>query len=624
MPIISKIEARTPKGRLLHALIFTVLSLGGLTMLYPFVLMISGSLRSELDETDLDLVPSFLYDGDVLYRKFIETKYNQDIQSRNRTHLRQGFSFRDAAVPAEINEHQVNDFYRFLEERPPPRHWQVLGGIYGTRTVPENLRALRQRLIDRFDDNLAAFNRATGAILPSWQSVIVPPPEWHTRRYDYADNALYEIFFEMQEESQPAERIFVSLTGYFLETMVYPVYGQLDTGVFNEAHPGLQIEEYRDFRLPRRVPDEGQPVLRGEWLEFVYEDLNPSFVLLDGVPEAEFRDYLEQVYGTVEELNLAWKRDYRAFTEISLPAGEWLRGSFQTDYYEFLLQREPSELVLTGPEFAWQEWLKEAYGSISRINEAWGSDYRAVSAVSFPLEQVERAYVDANSGRLRFQYSARNFINVFDALFLNGRAFLNTAIFCFLSVALALLVNPLTAYALARFQLPGGYKILLFVMATMAFPPMVTLIPTFIILQELNMMNTFAALVLPTVANGYLIFLLKGFFDSLPQDLYHAAMIDGASEFRIFFQITMALSKPILAVVALMSFNSAYTMFLYPLLVAPREDMWLLSVWLYQYRQVSSMGGVFASVLVSAIPTLLIFIFCQNVIMRGIVVPVEK
>ena len=137
-------------------------------------------------------------------------------------------------------------------------------------------------------------------------------------------------------------------------------------------------------------------------------------------------------------------------------------------------------------------------------------------------------------------------------------------------------------------------------------------------------MNTFAGLLMPTIANGYLIFLLKGFFDSLPRELYEAAQMEGASELRMFFSITMALSKPILAVVALQAFNMSYAIFLFALIVAPEQDMWLLPVWLYQYRETVSMGGVFASVLLASVPPIVIFLFVQKIILRGIVVPVEK
>ena len=108
------------------------------------------------------------------------------------------------------------------------------------------------------------------------------------------------------------------------------------------------------------------------------------------------------------------------------------------------------------------------------------------------------------------------------------------SIYCILSILLALIVNPLAAYALSRYNLPSQYKILLFLIATMAFPAVVTMIPNFLLLRDLGLLNTFAALLLPGMANGYSIFLLKGFFDSLPKELYEAADIDGATEWNKF------------------------------------------------------------------------------------------
>jgi multiple sugar transport system permease protein len=397
------------------------------------------------------------------------------------------------------------------------------------------------------------------------------------------------------------------------------------------------VDTFDDFVLPRHVPGEDQPRLRLEWIEYVTKELNPSFIALRGVPNVRYRDYLRRRYDNdIDALNKVWSRDFSMFDQIHLPHDRWLGGAERTDYGEFLGQTivdaagveqvvipyEQYELV--GPEYTWRAWLRRHYGSVAALNEAHEADYGSFAAVPMPVAQLEMQYALAESGHLRAMFATRNFINVFDELLVRGRAFMNTAVYCVLMIGIALLVNPLAAYAMSRFRLPGTYKFLLVLMATMSFPPMVTLIPQFIMLREMSMLNTFWALILPTAANGYLIFLLKGFFDSLPTDLYDAALIDGAGEFRMFFQITMALSKPILAVVALQAFNAAYVAFLYPLIVCPDENMWLLNVWLMQYQQQVSMGGMFAAVLVAAVPPLIIFLFAQNVIMRGIVVPVEK
>ena len=72
MPIISKVESRSPRGKLLYAAIFLLLTLGGTSMVYPFIIMVTGTMRTEMDETDLDFVPSYLFKPETLYRKFLE------------------------------------------------------------------------------------------------------------------------------------------------------------------------------------------------------------------------------------------------------------------------------------------------------------------------------------------------------------------------------------------------------------------------------------------------------------------------------------------------------------------------------------------------------------------------
>ena len=188
----------------------------------------------------------------------------------------------------------------------------------------------------------------------------------------------------------------------------------------------------------------------------------------------------------------------------------------------------------------------------------------------------------------------------------------------------ALLINPLAAYALSRSKMAGAYKILLFLLCTMAFPPMVTQIPNFLMLRQLGLLNTFAALVLPGMANGYSIFLLKSFFDAQPRELYESAMLDSAGEWTLFWTMTMSLSKPILAVIALSAFAAAYANFMFAFVVCQDERMWTLMVWLYQLQQRSGQAVMYASLVIAAIPTFLVFLFCQNLIMRGIAVPSEK
>ena len=625
MPIISKVEAKSRQGRVINAAILIFLSLGAVTMLYPFLIMVSGTFRSEIDETELNLVPEYLVDTTALYRKFLETKYNQNVQLMNRAHGTMHFGFNHKTIlPPKTVPRQINDLARFFHEFSHwPRHWDLLGASRGVKTIPENLRRLTTRLRHRYQNDLSAINVDLGTVLVNWDFRRFMPPNWISARYDFDPNVIYNEFFAIEDGSHPTERQLVSVSNYFVEVMILPIYGVMDPTKYNDAHV-VDIDQYVGYLLPPKAPDSHQPTLRKEWIEFVTKELNVSFINLDDVPDITYQDYLKGKYGDIPALNQSWNARHESFQEILLPRRRWLSGTERNDYTDFLAQQPIERYRLDAPEYAWRHWLEAEYGSVNKLNAAHHTAYTDFNQALVPIAQSEWQYIQNNTWRLRWTYAARNYINVFDAMIVRGRAFVNTIILCLLSILTALLVNPLAAYAMSRFHLPGTYKFLLLLMATMSFPPMVTMIPMFVMLREMHLLNSFWALVLPFAANGYMIFLLKGFFDSLPPDLYEAALIDGASEIRMFFQITMALSQPILAVVALGAFTAAYTMFMYALIVCPKEEMWLLSVYLFQYQKEVSMGGMFAAVLLAAIPPLIIFLFAQNIIMRGIVVPVEK
>jgi multiple sugar transport system permease protein len=160
----------------------------------------------------------------------------------------------------------------------------------------------------------------------------------------------------------------------------------------------------------------------------------------------------------------------------------------------------------------------------------------------------------------------------------------------------------------------------------MAFPAAVTAIPGFLLIRDLGLLNTFAALVLPGVASGMSIFILKGFFDALPRELYEAASIDGAGEWTVFRKITLPMTTPILAVNALNSFIHAYSSWEWAFLVCQKESHWTLAVWMYQMSQTFAHQPwcVMAGFVLVSIPTALVFLVCQKVILRGIVLPSVK
>jgi multiple sugar transport system permease protein len=122
------------------------------------------------------------------------------------------------------------------------------------------------------------------------------------------------------------------------------------------------------------------------------------------------------------------------------------------------------------------------------------------------------------------------------------------------------------------------------------------------------------------------IFLLKGFFDSLPQELFEAATIDGAPEWQIFFRISLPLVKPILAVNMLHAFIAAYAGWAWAIIVCQDKRMWTIAVWTYQFSQIfqGEPSAVMAAYMITSLPVFVVFVLCQRIIMRGIILPQMK
>lgn len=242
-----------------------------------------------------------------------------------------------------------------------------------------------------------------------------------------------------------------------------------------------------------------------------------------------------------------------------------------------------------------------------------------------PIAAFDASTLSTTAGPVRAEFASRNYGYVLDYILLNGRAVWNTFLFCLLSIITQLTVNPLAAYALSRYPIKASGKILIFLLATMAFPAEVAMIPSFLLLKDLGLLNTFAALVLPGAASGYMIFLLKGFFDSLPIELFEAGAIDGAKETTMMTRIAFPMSKPVLGYLALLAFMGSYGAFIYAFLIAQDQKIWTLMVWIYQLQNSAAPKAVImAALTLAAVPTLIVFLCAQRVIMRGIVLPGEK
>jgi multiple sugar transport system permease protein len=624
--------------RLLILSLHAGLTLGSVTMLYPFGLMIAGSTKSNVDTPDAELIPRYLIDRDALWRKYAEGLFNESFELARVTFPTDVLTFRDLKQPSSPNRRWAELWEEFCGAVSMPPQAYMIGHVYAPRTrgvLPANLRDFKYLLSDMSGGDLERLNHEMGSEFVGWNSVFYNPPEILGRRARPGILRLDEVYRDFAAGRPLHDRVFFSLEGYYKRVFLQARYGR-DIHDFNAA-VGASYRSWRDVQLPRGLVETGTLTERErqDWEEFVRKIANLYWIRVDQTATPAYQAYLRAKHASLDLLNKRYGTSYASWRDIALVDQPPMQGMVLSDWASWLdgwTEPESGErfdapleaIRIHSVDFMFRDWLREKFGSVEALGHAVGDRFTSWMEVTLPQEDFHYLNFAKRIPALRSEYSARNFISVIDYIVLHGRGILNTVIYCVLAILSALLVNPLAAYALSRYKPPSQYKILLFLMLTMSFPPMVTQIPVFLMLRELNLLNTFAALVLPGLANGYSIFLLKGFFDSLPQELYESAQIDGAGELRVFWQITMSLSKPILAVIALNAFNMAYSNFMMALLICQDERMWTLMPWLYQLQTRSGEGVVFASLLIAAIPTLIVFVFCQNVIMRGIVVPVEK
>ena len=654
MGIISEIGRKNIRVKMLIWFISISLILGALTMVYPFALMISGSSKSGVDKSENKLIPSFLIDDVMFYRKSVEAIFNENVNLFQSSYDLQDGDFRRLKVPTkdEINPMLVTLWDEFAKKRNYPHYYYSLSFIQAKNsknTIPINLRRFKKLLVNKFDNNLAVMNEAMQLELPSWNLLRINVAAYLTPRImPDTQTGLYKTYYAFkekffdgsQENKSLVTRSFVNPEGYYKTLYLRAQYTQ-KISKYNAKHK-TNYKSWDEIKLTRRYPADKKKYTeleRKDWEEFVRTLLNRLWI--KATPEAlpGYQAYLKAKYKNISDLNKHYETNYKSFKEIKLVSqlkqfpffgpqlADWdlyIQGWTHINGGNKFYQMPIEHLEVTGAIYDFRDHIKNKFKTIAAANEKLKTNLKSWSDIKSQQQASHYQWIKANSFALKWEFLKRNFISVFDYIVLHGYAIWNTFVYCGTAVLCALIVNPLAAYALSRFNPPSTYKILLFLMVTMAFPPLVTQIPVFLLLREFNLLNTYGALILPGLANGYMIFLLKGFFDSLPQELYESAQIDGASECRIFLQITMSLSKPILAVVALQTFQFAYSNFMMALLYCQDEKMWTIMPWLYQLQSNSCQGVIFASLIVAAIPTFLVFTFCQNIIMRGIVVPVEK
>ena len=199
-------------------------------------------------------------------------------------------------------------------------------------------------------------------------------------------------------------------------------------------------------------------------------------------------------------------------------------------------------------------------------------------------------------------------------------AFLNSTIVALGVTALQLITSALAGYALARLQFQGKQAILLLLLTTLVIPFQLLVIPLFVVLKWGHLINTYWALILPTAANGFGIFLMRQYFTTIPKELEEAATLDGANRWQILTRIMLPLSRPALVTLFLFTFIAEWNDLFKPLVFTTRPELRTVQLALAEFQEefTNNWSLMMAAVVIASIPVIILFLIGQRQFIQGI------
>lgn len=201
-------------------------------------------------------------------------------------------------------------------------------------------------------------------------------------------------------------------------------------------------------------------------------------------------------------------------------------------------------------------------------------------------------------------------------------AFANSTLVALAVTAFQLFTSALAGYALVRLKFQGRQAILLIVLATLVIPFQILVIPIFLVLKAGHLINTYWALILPTAANGFGIFLMRQYFQTIPVELEEAAALDGADRWQILWQIVLPLARPALVTLFLFAFIGEWNDLFKPLVFTTRPELRTVQLALAEFQEqfTNSWSLMMAAVVIATLPVVLLFLVSQRQFIRGIAV----
>ncbi len=196
----------------------------------------------------------------------------------------------------------------------------------------------------------------------------------------------------------------------------------------------------------------------------------------------------------------------------------------------------------------------------------------------------------------------------------------NSLFYILITLSISLVLNSMCGYALAKFEFKGKKPILVLIISLMVFPFDTVIIPLYIIVAKMHLLNSYWALILPFIAKCFSIFMFRQFFMDVPNELTEAANIDGCSRAGSFFSIVLPISGPVFATVFILDFVTMWSDFMWPLIVLDKRDMFTVQIGVQAFFSDPPIyyAQVMAALTLAVIPTILIFLFFQKYYVQGI------
>lgn len=215
----------------------------------------------------------------------------------------------------------------------------------------------------------------------------------------------------------------------------------------------------------------------------------------------------------------------------------------------------------------------------------------------------------------------QNYIDAFTTVPL-GKYLINTLIFAVVTTAIMLIVIVLAAFAFARLDFKGKNIVFVIFLSLMMIPNELVIITNFVTVTNLDMRNTFAGLILPSVTSVFYIYLLKENFEQIPDGLYYAAKVDGTSDLKYLLKVMIPISRPTLITVTILKVIECWNSYVWPRLITDDENYYLVSNGIQEIRENGfgreNIPAMMAAVVVISVPLIILFLIFHKKIMEGV------